>query len=127
MELDKFPTTAYEYMMVKLVRIFVFALLAAFAVGSGAHAMSTTTMSIKMALADGGAMDMADCQGCGSDGDGDDGGLSCSMVCVTPLLASLSPEGSVPLVTGISPSVRAFYDLAGRTGPPEPYPPRTLI
>ncbi|MGE0653357.1 MAG: hypothetical protein AB7P12_16675 [Alphaproteobacteria bacterium] len=113
--------------MVKLVRIYVFALLTAFAVGLVAHATSATTMSLKMALADGGAKDMADCQGCGSDKQGDDGGLGCDMVCVAPLLASLSPEGSGPAVTGVSPSARALYDLVGRTGPPEPYPPRTLI
>jgi len=127
LELDKFPATAYECMMVKLVRICMFALLTAFAVGSVAHVTSATAMSLKMALADGGAMDMADCQGCGSDNEGDDGGLGCDMVCVAPILANLSPEGSIPAVTGISPSARAFYDLAGRTGPPEPYPPRTLI
>ena len=127
MELDKFPATAYEYTMVKLVRIFVFALLAAFAVGSVAHATSTTTMSIKMALADGGAMDMADCQGCGSDSGDNNGGIDCDMVCVAPILANLNLEVSVPAVVGISPSASAFYDLVGRTGPPEPYPPRTLI
>jgi len=127
LELDKNSAAVYEYMMVKLVRIFVFALLTAFAVGSVAHAASTTTMSIKMALADGGAMDMADCQGCGSDSDGDEGGLDCDLVCVAPVLANLSPEGGVPAVTGLTPSVRAFYNLVGRTGPPEPHPPRTLI
>ena len=127
LELDKFSTAAYEFMMVKRVRICVFALLTAFAVASVAHATSATTMSLKMALADGGAMDMADCQGCGSDSDGDDGGLGCDMVCVAPFLAYLGPEGSVPAVTGIYPSARASYDLVGRTGPPEPYPPRTLI
>ena len=117
----------YELTMSRLVTIFVFAALTAFAGGSVANVTSATTMSLKMALADGGAMDMADCQGCGSDNEGDDGGLGCDMLCVAPLLANLSPEGSVPAVTGISPSARAFYDLVGRTGPPEPYPPRTLI
>ena len=125
--LDRVLAAVYMVLVTKLVRIFVFALLTAFAVGSVAHATSATAMSLKMALADGGAMDMADCQGCGSDNEGDDGGLGCDMVCVAPLLANLSPEGSVPAVTGISPSARAFYDLVGRTGPPEPYPPRTLI
>ncbi len=114
------------FLVTKLVRIFVFALLTAFAVGSVANATGATTMSLKMALADGGAMDMADCQGCGADNEGDDGGLSCDMVCGAPLLANLSPEGSVPTVTGLSPSACDFYDIVGRTGPPEPYPPRTL-
>lgn len=84
-------------------------------------------MSIKMALADGGTMDMADCKGCGSGNEGDDGGLDCDMVCVAPFLANLSPEGSSPIVTGTCPSSCGFYDLAGRTGPPEPHPPRTFI
>lgn len=127
MELDKDSAAVYEYMMVKPVQILVFALLTAFAVGSIAHAAGTTTMSLKMALGDAGVVDMADCQGCGTDTDGDEGGLDCDVVCVAPILAYLSPEEGVPAVTGLTPSVRAFYNLVGRTGPPEPSPPRTLI
>jgi len=109
------------------VRIFMVALIAAFAVGTVAQAASSTTMSLKMALADGGAMDMADCQGCGSDGDGENEGLSCDIVCVSPLLANLGVEAHALQVSGPSLSTRSFYHLAGRTSPPEPYPPRTLI
>tara|TARA_R110000787_G_scaffold262422_10_gene368035 strand:+ start:509 stop:850 length:342 start_codon:yes stop_codon:yes gene_type:complete len=113
--------------MKKFVRILMIALIAAFAVGTVAHAASNTAMSLKMVLADGGAMDMADCQGCGFDGDGENEGLSCDIVCVSPLLANLGVEAQVLQVSRPSLSTRSFYDLAGRTGPPEPYPPRTLI
>ena len=127
LELDKSPAVIYELIMTRFVTIFVFAALTAFAGGSVANVTSATTMSLKMALADGGAMDMADCQGCGSDSGDNNGGIDCDMVCVAPILANLNLEVSVPAVIGISPSASAFYDLVGRTGPPEPYPPRTLI
>jgi len=127
LELDNSIESVYSNIMKKHVRIFMIMLITAFAVGTVAHAASNTTMSLQMALADSGAMDMADCQGCGSDGDGENEGLSCNMVCVSSLLASLGVEAHALQVSGPSLSTRSFYDLAGRTGPPEPYPPRTLI
>ena len=60
--------------MPKFVRILAVALLAVFAAGSVVHATSTTTMAVKMALGDGGTMDMADCTDCDAGGDG--GGVS---------------------------------------------------
>lgn len=113
--------------MQKFARILVIAVLAAFAAGSVVHVASATTMSVKMALSDTGAMDMADCEGCGSSGGDGDGGLTCDIVCLAPLLANLSPDGVLAVSPGASPTSPAFYDFVGRTGPPEPYPPRTLI
>lgn len=113
--------------MKKFVRIFMITLITAFAVGTVAHAASNTTMSLKMAVSVGGTMDMADCQGCGSDDGGQEDGLGCDIVCVTSFLANISADANTPLVVGLSLSDRSFYELAGRTGPPEPYPPRTLI
>lgn len=127
MDLDKISAAGYRSPMVKFVRTFVFALLVTFALGSVAQVTSATAMSLKMALDDGGPMEMAGCQGCGSDSGGDEDGLGCDSVCVAPFLGGLSAERSFPALTGASPSARAYYDLVGRTGPPEPYPPRMLI
>lgn len=127
LELDKLSTAVYAYIMVKFVRIFVFALLTAFAVSSVAHATSSTTMSIKMALAGGGAMDMADCQGCGTDTDGEDSGPTCDIVCTVSFAASLGQIDTFnPHFARVARPL-LVERLAGRTGLPEPYPPRTLI
>ena len=113
--------------MQKLARILVMAVLTVFAVGSVVHVASSTTMSVKMALSDTGTMDMADCEGCGSSGGDGDDGLTCDIVCLAPLLANLIPDGVLAVGPGASPTGPDFYDFVGRTGPPEPYPPRTLI
>lgn len=114
--------------MPKFVRILVAALLAVFAVGSVVHATSTTTMAVKMALADGGPMDMADCTGCDAEGNGDDGGLTCDLVCNAPFVADLGTESTVSVPVAVSTvEPRGVYDFVGRTGPPDPHPPRTLI
>lgn len=104
-------------------------LITAFAVGTVAHAASNTAMSFKMAVGVGDAihMDMSDCQCCGSDDGGQQDGQDCDIVCVSSFLADISGDANTPLVTGLSISDRSFYDLAGRTSLPEPYPPRTLI
>lgn len=114
--------------MSKFVRILVVALLAVFAAGSVVHATSTTTMAVKMALADGGPMDMADCTGCDADGNGDENGLACDLVCTAPSIAGSGAETalSVPVALSIA-APKGVSDFVGRTGPPDPYPPRTLI
>jgi len=112
--------------MQKFARLFALILLAAFAAGSVVHAASATSMSVKMALSDSAAMDMADCEGCGSD-DSSDGTLTCDIVCIAPLVASLSPDSFLAARPSSSPKVSDSYDYVGRTGSPEPYPPRILI
>ena len=114
--------------MQKFVRILAAALLVVFAAGSVVHATSATTMAVKMALADGGPMDMADCTGCYTDGNGDEGGLICDPVCTAPLVADLGTEFTVSVPVAVpTAEPRGVYDFVGRTGPPDPYPPRTLI
>ena len=103
-------------------------LLVVFAAGSVVHVASATTMSLKMALADGPAMDMADCEGCGTGGDGDESGMACDIVCIAPFTATLSQENPQGLrIVAESPAPSGVRDVVGRTGPPDPYPPRTLI
>ena len=111
--------------MPKFVRILAVALLAVFAAGSVVHATSTTTMAVKMALGDGGTMDMADCTDCDAGGDG---GLVCDLVCTAPFVADLGTESVVRVPVPVSTAApNGVCDFVGRTGPPDPHPPRTLI
>ena len=109
--------------MSKLARILAVVFLAAFAAGTAAHAAASTDMSLKMSMS---AMDgsMPDCQDC----PGDDGQESaCDQFCVTTLAAICPPAAAeLPQV-----AVLVFLPPAepsdGRTGPPDPYPPRTIL
>lgn len=121
---DKGRPVGYLLGMSRLARILVVALLAAFATSSVVHVASATTISVKLALADGGAMDMADCEGCGS---GDTGGAPCDMVCIAPFVANVSAETAPAFPLSATAVTWVSRDFAGRTGPPDPYPPRTLI
>lgn len=126
-KLDGLSPLVYVSIMQKFARLLLFILLVAFAAGTVVQSASATTMSLKMALGDGSAMDMADCEGWGSDGDGGDGGLICKMACVAPPVANLSQESALMVGAGASPTGSNVYHLVGPIGPPEPYPPRTLI
>lgn len=113
--------------MQPLARILMIVLVAAFAAGSVAHAASATSIAVKMALAGAGGMNMTDCEWCGTDGDDDDADGTCDLVCVTTLIATVGCDTvpQPPVMThAAGESVCGFV---GRTGPPEPYPPRTLI
>lgn len=113
--------------MQRWVRILAVALLAAFSVGSVVHAASATTMSVTMALADHGAMDMADCDACcpGPDESGDC--VACDAVCLAPLVANLGPGGALSISARVPLAGCAIPDFVGRTGQPEPFPPRNLV
>lgn len=114
--------------MPSLVRILFVALLAVVAASSVVHAASTTTMAVKMALAEDGNMDMPDCTGCDADSDGAEGGLVCDLVCTAPFVANLGINSAVNIPVAVSTAEPAgVCDFVGRTGVPDPYPPRTLI
>lgn len=111
--------------MSKLARILAVVFLAAFASSAIAHAAASTDMSLKMSMAamdDGGGM--ADCQDC----PGDEGQASaCDQFCVTTLTAICPPAVTeLPHVAAIVSSPPA-EPSDGRTGPPDPYPPRTTF
>ena len=110
--------------MSKLARILVIVLLAAFAVGTVAHAASATSMALKMSLADTNGGNMEDCPGCS----GDEGTVPvCDQVCVTPFVAV--PAGAA-LTLPLFPYHHVDLPLRDSTslsGPPDPYPPRTNI
>jgi hypothetical protein len=109
----------------KLVaRILIFAMLAVFAAATTVHAAGTAAMDLKMAMAAAGGMDMDDRDGCGDTGDGT---MACDPVCATPLLAIASPDADLRAAApGIFDKVSA-KGILGQTGPPNPYPPPSLI
>jgi len=113
--------------MLARTRIFTLALLALFAVGIVVHSAGATSMSMKMALSDAGVADMADCQGCGTDTDGEEGGATCDIVCTVSFAASLSQVDTFSPSIAYVARLQLVEHLAGRTGLLEPYPPRTLI
>jgi hypothetical protein len=110
--------------MARYVRTFMILMLAAFAAGTVVHAANATTMSAKMTLAAIDGADMSDCQDC-TDGNGNM--PSCDNVCVSPILAVV-PSGQ-PSLPGAETTTEnpVLENVTGRTGPPDPYPPRTTI
>ncbi|MBI1260612.1 MAG: hypothetical protein GC184_02700 [Rhizobiales bacterium] len=109
--------------MVRYVRIFMIMVLAAFAAGTVAHAADAATMSMKMALAAIDSGDMGDCQDCP---DGSDDMQPCDNVCISPILAVVpSGQPGLPEVETTTESL-VLQGVTGRTGPPDPYPPRSI-
>ncbi|MBO6720121.1 MAG: hypothetical protein JJ913_19430 [Rhizobiaceae bacterium] len=110
--------------MVRYVRIFMIVVLAAFAAGTVAHAVNAATMSMKMTLAAIDGADMGDCKDC-PDGKGDV--QPCDNACVSPILGVVpSGQPSLPHAETTTESL-VLQSVAGRTGPPDPYPPRSII
>lgn len=106
------------------VRILMIVILAAFAAGTVVHAASAAVMTVKMALADSGSMDGADCDGCSGD---DEGAPSCDGICVAPLLAMANPGAALHVDIDAQTRGAAMHDAVGRTGPPDPSPPRSIV
>lgn len=113
--------------MSRLASTLLAALLVVFTASGVVHAASATTMAVKMALADGGAMDMAGCDGCGSGDAGDKSGPPCDMVCIAPFVATVNAETEPAFPMSATAVSWVSRDFAGRTGPPDPYPPRSLV
>ena len=113
--------------MANLVRMTVTVLLALFAAITVVHAARATAMSLEMAMTDDVGMDMADCVGCDDDGSRSSG-LACDIACVTPMVGILdgSAASDVVVPSSVLKPVPAFT-FSGRTGPPDPFPPRALL
>ena len=105
----------------------VFALfLAVFVtVGMSLSVVQATGMTVKMATAsDMGASGHDGCQRCSTGGGDGMKAMSCTTVCLAPVLAVLPQAAPVMLVhKPVSYAVR-YLLLHGRTSPPDPYPPR---
>ena len=107
--------------MARYVRIFMIVVLAAFAAGTITHA---ATMSMKMTLAAIDGAGMGDCKDCpGSKGDVQ----PCDNACLSPILGVV-PSGQ-PSLPGAETTTESLVlqSVVGRTGPPDPYPPRSII
>ena len=110
--------------MARYVRIFMIMMLAVFAAGTVVHAASAAIMSAKMTLAVIDGADMGDCQDC-PDGSGDM--QPCDNVCVSPIMAVVpSGQPGLPQVEATTES-SVLQSVTGRTGSPDPYPPRSII
>lgn len=108
--------------MSKLARILAVVFLAAFAAGTAAHAAAATDMSLKMSMSGMDDGEMADCQDC----PGDDAQASaCDQFCITTLAAICPPALAELLHVADVASSPPEEPSDGRTGPPDPYPPRT--
>ena len=84
-------------------------------------------MTVKMAPAGAGGMNMTGCEDCGSGGNDDDVGTACDIVCVTPLMATVSANKILQPPVMAHAVADGAYDVVGRTELPDPYPPRTFI
>jgi len=105
----------------------IFALLVFCTVVWVTQVAGATAMSLTMALADSGAIDMPDCDGCDPGADDDKSGIGCEFVCTAPLLAGLGQENTLEVPPTVLVTVPGISTRNGRTGPPDPYPPRSLI
>jgi hypothetical protein len=121
--------------MDRLSRILAIVLLAMFAAGTVAHGARATSMSLAMshdALAGGGMAggdmageDMGDCDGCPP---GDDGKVPlCSQFCLAPFAALPVAVGVELSIVAAETAASPLNEMVGRTGPPDPSPPRTII
>lgn len=110
-----------------VARTLFIALLAVFAASSVASAASANAMSVKMAAAADGGMDMPDCQNCDGAPDGDASGPACDVMCIVPLIACAEQARTLDLGHAVALATLTGKSPPGRTSPPEPYPPRPFI
>lgn len=114
--------------MIKLIRLFAVVLVAVFAAGTAVQtaktaAMSATKTSFALSTVTMMDRDMGDCDGCPPDDD--------AKGCIDFCLASFTAIPAIariefPFTTPDLPALPVDV-LAGRTVPPDPDPPRTII
>jgi hypothetical protein len=115
-------------MKTRLARQLVVMFLAVFVtVEMGLSVAQATDMTAKMAMAsdmDGSGHD--GCQGCPAGGDNGMKAMTCTSICVAPVLAVLPQAEPVMLVHKPVSFIARYLLLHGRTSPPDPYPPRSI-
>ncbi len=109
--------------MANHVRAFVILVLAAFTAGTFLHTTNATAMNVEMTLAAIDGAGMSDCQDCADKGDNMP---PCETVCVSPALAIIPSVQAGVLVAHTITASNIIYGVTGRTGRPEPYPPRSI-
>ena len=116
--------------MSRLSDILVVALMAVLAAWSVMQVATATTMSPEtsaMMAAESGAMDMDNCPECDT---GEEGKVDrlCHLVCVSPTLADLVVIQMFGSALGVTSHVlKIERQPVGRTDPPDPYPPRSVL
>ena len=121
---DNRVASSYILSMRRSARILVVVILAAFGAGTAMQTATAAVMTVKMALADSGGMDMSDCGGCADD---DGSSPACDDFCAAPLLAIGDPGKTAQPVLEETSGHLAAHATTGRTGPPDPYPPRIVL
>jgi len=127
--LDSRSRSIYCLFMRRCSSILLLAFLAIFAAGNIAHAVSANTMALDMALMDGNAISMEDCQGCPTDGEGAADSTMCQLDCTAPGVVTLTASASLEFLMPIVRQDRPLSTTApnGLRAPPDPFPPRHLI
>lgn len=125
--LSQFGAMLQTTMKTRLARQLVVMFLAVFVtVGMGLSVAQATDMTAKMAMAsdmDGSGHD--GCQGCPAGGDNGMKAMTCTPICVAPILAAVLAQAAPAMMVHKPVSFAARYPLLhGRTSPPDPYPPR---
>lgn len=107
-----------------LRRLLLIAVLATYVAGVSVLAATSGAMAGDMVM--GGAGEMGDCQGCDPVG-GEDPALACDTPCLTPLMATLTPDAALWVPRSEQAVGAAGSSFASRTGPPDPSPPRSIL
>lgn len=112
--------------MRKVAHIAMIIFLALYAASAVAHSVNASVMKIEMVASEEADMEMSDCLGCDVDEDAA-AGPACDMVCTSPFAATF-PASPGLVLTAPLPLERRISEVqaTGRTGSPEPFPPRTL-
>lgn len=113
--------------MTRIVRLLVLTMAVLLASWSVAQAAGSTAMALDMASTGhhGGTVH---CEGCDDHGATDSkANVQCHSICVAPVLADLTDALETRPDLRESHDAASISPLTGRTDPPEPYPPRTLL
>ncbi|RNF34988.1 hypothetical protein A7A09_008350 [Paracoccus methylarcula] len=114
--------------MRKFAHIVMTLFLALYAAGAVVHSASASAMTIEMVTSAEQGMEMSGCEGCEIDEDAATGGPACDMICTTPVAATFAVLPG-PVLEASLLRERPLGEILsiGRTGSPEPFPPRTPI
>ena len=108
------------------MRISIIALVAAFAAGITIRVADASAMALHIATAAGGDVNMGGCKNCPDDGHGDSGS-GCADICAMPAMLAPDVTEIVFLIVAHEPASFADRTVIGRTRPPEPHPPQSII
>ena len=105
-------------------RLLLITVLVTYVAGLAVLAATSSSMAGNMVM--GGAGEMGDCQGCDPAG-GEDPALACDTPCLTPLMATLTPDAALWVPRSEQAVGAAGSSFASRTGSPDPSPPRSIF